>query len=273
MPLLKEIYYFDNGGNGNKPPVILIHGAGGNHLYWPPEIRRLKNQHIIAIDLPGHGKSGGIGKQSIADYGHSVMEFMQTLKINKAVFVGHSMGGAIALWLGIHHPASTLGLGLISTSSRLRVSPLLLSTSSAEATLPMAVKAIVELSFGSQIDSRTREMSAQRLGEIRYTVMHGDFTACSNFDERKSAGKIKCPVMILCGNEDLMTPMRFSEDLHSSIKKSTLGIIEGAGHMVMIEKPLQTADHLECFLNIISYQPGSSIPPEQKKNNTAISSF
>ncbi|MEI6290641.1 MAG: alpha/beta hydrolase [Chloroflexota bacterium] len=258
MPLLKDLYYFDNGGNGNRPPVILIHGAGGTHLYWPPEIRRLKNQHILAIDLPGHGKSSGIGKQSIADYGHSVMDFMQSLKINKAIFIGHSMGGAIALWLGIHHPASTLGLGLVSTSSRLRVSPLLLSTSSTHATMPLAVKALVELSFGSQIDSRTKELSAQRLGETRHTVLHGDFTACSAFDESKQAGKIKCPVLILCGNEDQMTPVKFSEDLHAGIKKSRLEIIQGAGHMVMLEKPLQTAGHLESFLNDIPYQPGSS---------------
>lgn len=259
MPLSAGIYYFENGGNWARPAVILIHGAGGNHLYWPPEIRRLKDQRIYAIDLPGHGKSEGIGRQSIADYAHSVLDFMSSLKINKAVFVGHSMGGAIALWLGIHNPSRTLGLGLVGTAPRLRVSQELLAGSSVAATLPLAIKAAVEWSFSAKTDPHLKELAAQRMAEVRFPVLHGDFLACNVFDESSLLGRAKAPSLIVCGSEDRMTPARYSEAMHIRMKKSVLHVIEGAGHMVMLEKPQVVANLLDLFLNGIVYQPGSTV--------------
>jgi pimeloyl-ACP methyl ester carboxylesterase len=258
MPLSAGMYYFDNGGNWARPAVILIHGAGGNNLYWPPEIRRLKDQRIYALDLPGHGKSEGIGRQSIADYAHSVLDFMEALKIQKAVFVGHSMGGAVALWLGIHNPSRTLGLGLISTGPRLRVSSELLSSSSVEATLPLAIKASIDLAFSHQTDTHTKELAAQRMAELRYPVLHGDFLACSMFDETSLQGRVKAPALIVCGSEDRMTPARYSEAMHRRIKKSMLHIIEGAGHMVMLERPAEFNMSLDKFAESIS----AAVSPE-----------
>ena len=256
MPLSAGIYYFDNGGDWARPAVILIHGAGGNNLYWPPEIRRMKDQRIYAIDLPGHGKSEGIGLQSISDYAHSVLDFMEALKIHKAVFVGHSMGGAIALWLGIHNPSRTLGLGLISTAPRLRVAPALVSSSSVAATLPEAIKFTISMAFGPHADPHVKELAAQRMEETRYPVLHGDFLACEVFDETSLLGRAKAPALIVCGSEDRMTPVRYSEVLHSRLKKSLLHIVDGAGHMVMLEQPMLVANILNLFLNGIPYQPG-----------------
>jgi pimeloyl-ACP methyl ester carboxylesterase len=258
MPLSAGMYYFDNGGNWAQPAVILIHGAGGNNLYWPPEIRRLKNHRIYALDLPGHGKSEGIGHQSIADYAHSMLEFMEALKIHKAIFVGHSMGGATALWLGIHNPSRTLGLGLIGTAPRLRVSPDLLSGSSVAATLPAAVKKAVDLAFGPRTDARTKELATQRMADVHYPVLYGDFLACDLFDETRNLSQVKAPTLIICGSDDRMTPTRYSDAMHKRIKKSLFHVIDGAGHMVMLEQPLIVANILDLFLNSIPYQPGST---------------
>jgi len=216
----------------------------------------MQDQRIYAIDLPGHGKSEGIGLQSIPDYARSVLDFMEALKIHKAVFVGHSMGGAVALWLGIHHPSLTLGLGLISTAPRLRVAPELVSSSSVAATLPEAIKNTINMAFGPHADPRTRELAAQRMAETRYPVLHGDFLACNIFDESSLLGRAKAPALIVCGSEDRMTPARYSEVLHSRLKKSLLYIVDGAGHMVMLEQPMAVANILNLFLNSLIYQPG-----------------
>jgi pimeloyl-ACP methyl ester carboxylesterase len=233
MPLITGMYYFENGGNWARPAVILIHGAGGNNLSWPPEIRRLQDQRIYALDLPGHGKSEGIGRQSIPDYARC------------------------ALWLGIHNPTRTLGLGLVATAPRLRVSPELISRSSVEATLPLAIKTTLDMSFGSNTDPRTKELTSQRMAEIRYPVLHGDFMACDAFDETSLLGRAKAPALIICGSEDKMTPVRYSQVLQRRLKKSLLHIIDGAGHMVMIEEPRAVAGYLNVFLNSITYQPGN----------------
>ncbi len=256
MPLTTGIYYFENGGNWARPAVIFIHGAGGSNLSWPPEIRRLHDQRIYALDLPGHGKSEGIGRQSIPDYARCVLDFMASLKIQKAVFVGHSMGGAIALWLGIHNPSRTLGLGLIGTAPHLRVSPDLISKSSVEATLPLAVKSTMDLAFGSKTDPRIKELATQRMAEMRYPVLHGDFLACDSFDETSILGRAKAPTLIICGSDDRMTPLRYSQIMQKRLKKSLLHIVDGAGHMVMLEQPHVVAGILNVFLNSINYQPG-----------------
>jgi pimeloyl-ACP methyl ester carboxylesterase len=75
MPVAAGLYYFaHNPGEHNCPPVILIHGAGGTHLSWPAEIRRLQGQRMLAVDLPGHGKSPGLGKHSIPEYTQSLLK-------------------------------------------------------------------------------------------------------------------------------------------------------------------------------------------------------
>jgi pimeloyl-ACP methyl ester carboxylesterase len=253
------MYYFDSGGDHwGRPAVILIHGAGGNHLYWPPEIRRMQGQRLYALDLPGHGKSEGIGRQSIADYARCVQVFMDSLKIHKAVFVGHSMGGAVALWLGIHNPSRTLGLGLVGTAPRLRVSSELLFNSSTPATFPLAVKAAVDQAFSAQVDPRTKELAAQRMSEVRFSVLNGDFQACNVYDESNLLGRVKAPTLIICGTEDKLTPLRYSQAMRERIKKSLLQAVDGAGHNVMLEQPLVVARLLNLFLDSIDYRPGEA---------------
>jgi pimeloyl-ACP methyl ester carboxylesterase len=259
MPLSAGMYYFDSGGDSwGRPAVILIHGAGCNHLCWPPEIRRMQGQRIYALDLPGHGKSEGIGRQSIADYARCVLAFMDALKISKAIFVGHSMGGAVALWLGIHTPSRTLGLGLLGTAPHLRVSPELLSSSSTPATFPLAVKTAVDLAFGPQADPRTKELAAQRMLEVRFSVLNGDFLACNEYDEANLLGRVKAPALIICGTEDKMIPPRYSQTMRERIKNSLLHVVDGAGHYVMLEQPLVVANVLHLFLDSISYRPGEA---------------
>lgn len=260
MPLSNGIYYFAHEENNwTRPAVILLHGAGGNHLFWPPEMRHLASQRIYALDLPSHGKSEGIGRQSISDYAESVLDFMNSLKLRKAVFVGHSMGGAIALWLGIHRPARTLGLGLVATAPRLRVSPELLENASNPATFPLAVKTVVEWSFSASADARLKELAAKRMSEARFSVLHGDFLACAAYDETSLLANIKAPTLIICGSDDKMTPPYLSQAMRERIKGSLLQTVDGAGHMVMLEQPLMVARVLDLFLNTIVYRPGETL--------------
>jgi pimeloyl-ACP methyl ester carboxylesterase len=126
-----------------------------------------------------------------------------------------------------------------------------------EATMPMAVKTTLDLAFGPQAEPRIKELTAQRMNEIRYPVLYGDFMACNAFDENSLLGRAgKSPTLIICGSEDKMTPPPYSQMMHQRLKKSVLRIVEGAGHMVMLEQPQAVANILQLFLNSISYQPG-----------------
>lgn len=258
MPQAAGMYYFANGEDDwSRPAVILLHGAGGNHLHWPSELRRLEGQRIYAPDLPGHGKSDGIGRQSIADYADCVLAFMDDLKVRKAIFVGHSMGGGIALHMAANHARRTLGIGLICTGPTLRMPPGLLENTITPATLPLAVKKLADLAFSPQADQRLKDNAIQRMSEIRSSVLHGDFVACNAFNVFARLGRIKTPTIIMTGVDDQIIPSHYAQTMHQKIKNSLLHSIEGAGHMLMLENPLVVTKSLGLFLSGIEYQPGS----------------
>jgi pimeloyl-ACP methyl ester carboxylesterase len=257
MPIAAGLYYFPHNEKETMlPPVILIHGAGGSHLYWSPEMRRLAGARIYAVDLPGHGQAEGIGHQAVEEYAQSILDFMDALKISRAVFVGHSMGSAVALTLALNHSSRALALGLVGGGARLRVAPEILAGVENESTFPDTVQKIVEYSFGEQTSPRLKELAAQRMAEMRPTVLHGDFIACNQFDVMEKVSALYLPTLIVCGTADRMTPLKYSEYLASKISNAQLKTIEDAGHMVMLENPLEVAQAFEAFLGDLSYRPG-----------------
>ena len=250
MPQWNELYYQLH-QEGEKPPVILIHGAGGTHLFWPPEVRRLPQASVYALDLPGHGKSSGRGFQSISAYAGVLLELVDALELNRAVLVGHSMGGAIALRFALEYPSRVLGLGLFSTAARLRVNPDLLELTSASTTYPAAVEKLVGWSFSPETPERLQDLAHKRMLETRATVLHGDLLACSKFDVVPRLAEISQPALVLCGANDRMTPLRQSQFLTAELPQATLEVIDAAGHMVMLERPHAVAKVLMSFIRDI----------------------
>jgi pimeloyl-ACP methyl ester carboxylesterase len=248
MPITSDTYYFAHRADQRHlRPLVLIHGAGGSHLYWPAKVRRLKNCRVYALDLPGHGKSKGRGQQTIAAYADHILGWMDAVGLEKALFVGHSMGGAIALHLGLHHPQRVYGLALLSTGARLSVSPEILTLTSHRRTFPAAVQMIVSWAFGSQADPRLVELASQRMIETRSTVLNADFVACNAFNEISALPQIDLPTLVLCGQDDRLTPPRSSQFLADQIASAELKMIPDAGHMVMLEKPEAVAAALAEF--------------------------
>lgn len=250
MPIAAELYYYlYEGGSGEGPSLVLIHGSGGTHLYWPSEVRRIPGYRIYALDLPGHGKSGRRGFQSIAAYGEAVLDWMQAVDLHRAVFAGHSMGAAIAIWLAIEHAEHVLGLGLLGAGARLRVHPDILKNMPNETTYQTAVAQVVSWSFSEQAPARLVEQAANRLAETRPSVLHGDFLACDAFDEMDRISGISQPAVVITGAEDRMTPPRYAQFLADSLPNAEMHLVSGAGHMVMLEKPQEVTLLLRRFLN------------------------
>ena len=233
--------------------MVLIHGAGGTHLYWPSEVRRLPGYRMLALDLPGHGKSGGRGLQSIDAYGEAVLHWMEEVSLHRAVFVGHSMGGAIAMRLALEHPEQVSALGLLGAGARLRVHPDIMQNTGNETTFQSAVARVVGCSFSGQAPERLVELAARRMAETRPSVLHGDFVACDGFDEMERVSEISQPTLVICGADDQLTPTRYAQFLADQIPGAHLEIIPEAGHMVMLERPNVVADVLVNFLDGIPY--------------------
>ncbi len=258
MPKAAGLYYFaSERGNTSTPPVILIHGAGGTHLHWPPDVRRMPQQRVYALDLPGHGKSDGSGEQSIQAYAQHVLSWMEAMNFFQAVFVGHSMGGAIALTLGLEHNDQVAGLGLVGTGARLRVAPQILEATASQTGFDNAVKMITQWAFGPNADPRLKILAEERMAETRPSVLHGDFVGCDLFNQMEEVQNIQRPTLVVCGEEDKLTPSRYSKYLAETIPGAQLKLIPDAGHMVMLERPSAVAKALGEFLEAIPYTPGS----------------
>jgi pimeloyl-ACP methyl ester carboxylesterase len=257
MPVYNGLYTFlHEGGDASAQTVVLIHGVGGSHLSWPPELRRLNGFRVHAIDLPGHGKSGGVGKQSAGDYAKDVIQFMNDASIWKAFFVGHSLGAAIALLSALQAPERVAGLGLLSCGASLPVTSDLLEDASNQTTYPQVLPVLLDLLFGPQADERLKERSGRLLAETRPAVLYGDLVACNTFNVIELLNRLIVPTLILCGTEDRMTPLQNSRALANAIPGSALQTIDGAGHAVMLEQPRRVAALLSVFLKTIPYTPG-----------------
>lgn len=252
MPYLNDLYYQAYQANDpDRRPLALIHGAGGNHLSWPSQLRRLSGYRVYTPDLPGHGKSKGHGLQRIKSYGKVTAEWLQGLELPKVFLVGHSMGGAIALWVALHYPELVRALILTSTGARLPVNLSLIEEMATQVGFPTAVDKIASWSFSSRIEPALIENVKKQMLRTRPSVLAGDFRACDSFDLSERLGEITVPTLILVGDEDRMTPERFAEGLAEDIPGAELEVISSAGHMLPLEQPEKTANRVREFLGTV----------------------
>ncbi len=247
----ERIFYseWDGDPGDERPPLVLVHGAGGSHLHWPPQLRRLRDTDVYGLDLPGHGYSSGRGREAITAYRDLILAWVEARALRPFVLAGHSMGGAIALAFALHCPELLAGLVLVGTGAKLRVSPAILQGLRED--FPATAKLICDWACGEGLDKRTRRLYLRRLLEVNPVVVLGDFLACDRFDVRQRLGEIPVPTLVIGGTADRMTPPKFSEYLRDHIPHAELVLIEGAGHMVMLEQPLAVTKAVAGFLQRI----------------------
>lgn len=251
MPIQTGIYFqhHKKHAGGGKHPVVLIHGAGGSHLYWPANIRRLEGYEVYALDLPGHGRSPQTLQESILAYAESIADWIVAASLQQAVVIGHSMGSAIAMTLALKSSRLIAGLGLLGSGARLKVNPQVLEQIGDAETLLATVHRVTQWSFSSQAPEILTSLAEKRLAEAGPQVLHSDFLACNAFDVTADLYKIMQPALIICGQEDKMTPVQESRYLAENIPNARLALVPEAGHMLMLEKPELVAHLLDDFLS------------------------
>jgi pimeloyl-ACP methyl ester carboxylesterase len=236
--------YLERYGRGEK--VLFLHGAGGSTASWDLQKRLQTVCEVVLVDLPGHGKSGGGGLRSIEGYAESVRAMIVENGLEGCYVAGHSMGGAIALSLGLAYPELLAGLVLVGTGARLKVFPKILEgiLKDKEET----VRAIMGFAFSKKAPPELIESGFAEMMASPKEVIHGDFSACGLVDLMEGVKSITLPTLVIAGADDELTPLKYAEYLNREIKGSRLSVIRDAGHMVMREKPEETNRAIEAFV-------------------------
>ncbi len=232
-----------------RETVLFIHGAGGGEYTWSYQKGFFEKQfNPIIIELPGHGKSGGDGEQEIGKYAEHVHAFLKVMGLSKVTLVGHSMGGAIVQTLALTHPEVINKIVLVGTGARLKVFPMILD--GIQNNFKETARKITQFAYSRKVSSDLIERGISDLMQCRPEVLYGDFLACDRFDIMNEVDKIDLPTLILCGDEDELTPVKYSEFLHRRIKHSKIEILSNAGHMVMMESPQAFNEKIKEFIAV-----------------------
>ena len=235
--------------------LILVHGAGGTHQHWGRQLRSIRNAATYALDLPGHGRSSGEGHDTIEGYAATVIGFVDALRLERATIAGHSMGSAVALWMACHHPTVVEALVLVGGGARLRVLPRILEGITRD--YAATVQFIVENCYGENATEEELRRGQLQMKAVDPMTMHRDFLACNAFDMTDSLSCVCQPTLAITGTQDTMTPPEYGVYLSNRIPHAELLLVEGAGHMAMMEEAEIVTQAIRDFLDSLPDRQGS----------------
>ncbi len=232
------------------PQLVFIHGAGGDKTQW--EMQRSYFEKlgwgVLVISLPCHGYSNLIMEISISKYADEILQLISILKMKGITLIGHSMGGAIVLQLALFDFNNLINnLVLIGTGAKLKVAPLFFEL--IEKDFNKALQLLRDSGYDKSTHQSIKEKNEEILRRTGSNVLLNDFRACNEFDVRKDISSIHTPALIICGENDMMTPSKFSSYMHEEISDSELTVIPSAGHFVFLECPDEVNETIQGFLH------------------------
>ena len=231
---------------GDDPVVLLVHGAGMDSTVWQLQTRYLAHRgfRAVAVDLPGHGRSGGGALDSVEAMADWVARFVEAAGFGAVHVVGHSMGTFIALELASRHPDVVRSITLCGTATGMPVHPELLDA--AEHDLPRA--AALMAAWGHAKPAHVGHNPTPGLWMIGGAralversapgVLAADFGACTAYEKAEvAAAAVGCPATVVIGRGDKMTPAKSGRALAAALPAADVIELDDTGHMMMIEHP------------------------------------
>jgi pimeloyl-ACP methyl ester carboxylesterase len=229
-----------------QPTVLFIHGAGMDHPVWALQTRYFAHhgRNVLAIDLPGHGRSAGPGLAGIDAMAACVVAVLDAVAAKRAALVGHSMGALAALAAAARAPDRISALALLGVAPLMPVHPDLLAEAARGA--HNAVDLMVTWAVGRQAQLGANAApglwltgAALRLLErADAAVLAADLAACDAYrDAATAAQAVRCPTLLLVGGDDRMTPPGKAIAFARAFRDGTSRVLRGSGHMMMLEAP------------------------------------
>jgi pimeloyl-ACP methyl ester carboxylesterase len=251
----KKNVYASDGGQGinkSKDTIVFLHGSGLSHIVWSltEQFFSNKNYNVLSLDLPGHGNSDGPCLDSIEKIADWLEKVFIELKLDKVIIVGHSQGCLEALEYSHKYKSRLKKIVFVGGSYRMPVNKDLIDLALAGDS--DAVKLMMKWSYvGSKkfIGGNPVEKIIQTPRDIS-EILAVDLIACNKYSNVSEASKsINCPTILILGELDKMVNLEVGKKFSNLIKNSTTHVINGSGHMIMIEKAFEMREKILEFLN------------------------
>jgi pimeloyl-ACP methyl ester carboxylesterase len=259
--------YAYNGGKAHRegqPTIVFIHGVLNDHSVWILQSRYLAHHgwNVLAIDLPGHGKSDGPCPRSVEEAADVIRDLLDAAGVQKAALIGHSWGSLIALETAARLGERITHLGLVGIAYPMRVSDALLDAS---VNAPQkGIHMVYQFSWstlgpppsalgpGTWVHGASVALSRRLLASnTRENIFHLGFLACDSYRGGEAAmAKVAasgCKVLFALGQRDQMTPPKACAALRAIAPHATVALMD-VGHMQMTESPEALLAHMQDWL-------------------------
>ena len=249
----KSVHASDAGQgiDNSKDTIVFLHGSGLSHIVWSlaEQFFSSKNFNVLSIDLPGHGNSEGPCLDSIEKISDWLEKVFEKLNLNNLIIISHSQGCLEALEYSLKYKDRLKKLVFVGGSYRMPVNEDLIDLASNGDS--EAVKLMMKWGYeGSKkfIGGNPIERIIKSPRDIS-EILAVDLIACNNYKNGSEAAKaITCPAMLVLGELDKMVNLEFGKKFANLVKNSKTHIIEGCGHMIMIEKAFEMREKVLEFL-------------------------
>lgn len=261
MTISVNLHYTEQ---GSGTPLVLLHGFPFSSAIWREQLARLSDQYrVITPDLRGHGRSPATDDvYSMELLAADVIALLDTLNIEQAVIMGHSMGGYVTLALARRAPERLIALGLIGSQAaadtdearkkRFELIEAVTKQGSqavSEAMMPRLFAPI------EQEDETIKEQVNALMLSIKPAVLINTIRGlAARHDSTALLSGFELPVLIIAGDKDAIIPLENSEMLATLPTHCTLATIENGGHMMMLEQPQATTLAIRQFMDEIQAQ-------------------
>jgi 3-oxoadipate enol-lactonase len=250
-----EINYEIEGDNG--PWVVMSHSLACSLHMWDEQAALLRKRYrVLRFDTRGHGASdapaGAYSQDQLAD---DLKGLMDALQVRQPHFVGLSLGGMIGMTYALKYPGALRSLALCDTTSRIPAEAKPIWEGRIKTAQEQGMEPLVEPTLQRWFTEPFRKLRPdmmKRVGElIRNTPVAGYVGCChaiSKLDLTDKLGGIRCPTIIIVGDQDVGTPVPMSEAIHKAIPGSQLVIVKDASHLSNLEQPEAFNSALDRFL-------------------------
>jgi pimeloyl-ACP methyl ester carboxylesterase len=236
-----------------KDTVVFIHGTGQDHTPWvlPTRYFARHGKNVLAVDLPGHGRSAGEplgGIQEMADW---IAALLDAAGVETAALVGHSMGSLVCIATAARHPDRVRGLALVATTVPMPVAEYLLGKAGDNDPEAIEILNFWGFSKSAQLGGNATPGNWMLGGGMRLMeragpgVIHADLQACNAYTEGlDDAARVQCPTLLILGERDQLTPARAAGKLAQALPNAETVMLPGAGHALLSEQPDPVLDQL-----------------------------